>query len=505
MSKKASSKSKLPANNFDRWLARKGFRRNPFGRWNAEQDQDLPNYFVDIGGFDELFSLNEPCVVFARRGCGKTAQRQMLAVHSRPIEEDSPRLAVVYTYSGFERALESAGHDIEQLQPAHHVSALLYLGLAALKGVAAHDSELQSALARPEIASRLASYVSRFALHLVDDSTAHAPRPLDGFGSPELMRGFSELIQEVGLESCIVLVDGLDEFPLAAGDPARAIAFLAPLLGTLSIVECPGWAFKFFLPQGFEPTLRACGWFRVDRLHLFRITWDGCRLLDLLGQRLTHFSDRKPPYEGLGQLCEDELAQVIGDELTLLANGSPREALILGDMLLRSHCQRRRPPELIALETWEQVMQEWQARRADFVGEEKPYGARQVGTAEPMPSLALGTTDYPVLRIEERRGLVWLGGREIRNRITPQDYAVLACLYRHGSEFCSKDLIAQEAWPKGEAGGISDQAIAASIARLRRVLKALAPSVEYIETIRGKRHLGGYQLNPGGKPSRSGE
>ena len=292
MAKRKSFNTKQPETLLDRWLARRGLRGNPFERWNAEHDQDLPNYFVDLGGFDDLLRLTEPCVVFAKRGCGKTAQRQMLAAHCRPLKRDSQRLAIAYTYSGFEQAVGGANDDIGRLRPIHHVRALLHLGLSALVNEASHDSEVRSALTGPDVASRLAAYIARFALHLADDSTAGVSSALDNLSSLELLQGFADLVKDVGLASCVVLVDGLDEFPLAADDPAQAVAFLAPLLGTLSLIECPGLAFKFFLPQELEAALRACRWFRVDRLHLFRIAWNEINVLHLIKRRLTHSSRR---------------------------------------------------------------------------------------------------------------------------------------------------------------------------------------------------------------------
>ena len=68
-----------PATQLDSWLAQRGLKGNPFEKSTADHDQELPNYFVDIGGFDELLRQTQPCIVFAERGCGKTAQRQMLA------------------------------------------------------------------------------------------------------------------------------------------------------------------------------------------------------------------------------------------------------------------------------------------------------------------------------------------------------------------------------------------------------------------------------------------
>ena len=311
------SSAKQPVTSLNRWLARRGLQGNPFERWNAEHDQDLPNYFVDIGEFDELLRLAKPCVVFAKRGCGKTAQRQMLAAHCRPLKRDSQRLAVVYTYIGFEQALGGADDDIGQMRPIHHVSALLHLGLSALEDEASQDTGVQSALTDTDAASRLEAYAARFAPHLSVASATGPSSALDKLGSLALLQGFIKLIKDAGLESCVVFLDGLDEFPLTADNPTQAVAFLAPLLGTLYLIVCPGMAFKFFLPRELEPVLRACGWFRVDRLHIFRIAWSESNLLALIRQRLTHFSRREPPYERLGQLCEDELASGLNSTLTI--------------------------------------------------------------------------------------------------------------------------------------------------------------------------------------------
>lgn len=485
----STTSARQPVTSLDRWLTRKGLRANPFQRWNAEHDQDLPNYFVDIGGFDELLHLAKPCVIFAPRGCGKTAQRQMLASQCRPFKRDSPWLAIAYTYSGFERALDSANGEIQRIRPIHHVSALCHLGLIALVGEASRDSSIQSALAGPGVAPRLATYVARFAPHVADAPTTGLAGALDSLGSLELLQGFSLLVKDAGLESCVVLVDGVDEFPPMANDPTQAVALLAPLLGTLSLIECPGLMFRFLLPQELESALRACGWFRADRLHISRIAWkESNLLLAVIRQRLIHFSHREPPYEDLAQLCRDELAQVINEEIITLAGGSPRAVLILANRLLQSHCQQLDPPELIALETWRQVESMWLAHRDDFVAEENYATAMDV-----RPRVAR-FAEYPILCVEEEKHIVRLGKYDITSKIPPQDYRVLVCLYRHQDRVCTKDLLAEEAWPQDEKQGITDQAIAASIARLRRALRECSQGMEFIETIRGH----GYRLHSSG-------
>jgi DNA-binding winged helix-turn-helix (wHTH) protein len=293
-----------------------------------------------------------------------------------------------------------------------------------------------------------------------------------------------------------VLLDALDEFPLTANDPAQAIAFLEPLLGTLELIQCQGIAFKFFLPQELESSLRACGWFRADRLHIFRIAWDRDNLLSLFGQRLIHFSQRRPPFEALGQLCEDELASIINDELVALSEESPRAILILADKLLQSHCQQSDIPESITLQTWERVKDWWRRERhTDFVEKTILPGAPPQTTGAVDPS-DRAIFDYPVLRVEEEKHLVWLGERDITSEIKTQDYRVLLCLYQNRDKVCTKDLLAEQAWAEAaESGaGIADQTIAASIGRLRRALKQSLPSKGYIETVRGY----GYRLHPRG-------
>ena len=463
-----------PDARLNRWLNQRGLRGNPFAARNAEREPNLSDYFVDVGQFDELLRATEPCVVFARRGCGKTAQRQMLAAQCRPLQPHSPQLAITYTVSGFERVLNQVSEDVSQVRSIHHVNALLQLGLTVfMKDVIPHITGQIASLTNPEDRAHLAAYVTRFAPHLMSTGLTEMPAILDLTDSRALLYGFAGLVQKAGLGNCVVLVDGLDEVPLTAGDPGQIVTFLSPLLGTLSLIECPGMAFKFFIPQELEPILRAQRWFRPDRLRLFSITWDAKSLLDLTKQRLAYFSQKKPPYKGLGQLCEDELAAIINQELATLAEGLPRVTLILASALLQHHCQRPSPPELIALKTWEQVKAEWQTRRSDYLGKD----------GIPLVQHRATESGAPILQIKEG-GVVRLGESDITGEINPKEYRVLACLYKHRDEICTKDMLIQEAWPGDQRDGVSDQAIAASVARLRGVLREFSPGAEYIQTIK---------------------
>ncbi len=478
------------------WLQSHGLRDNPFVGQNAEREPDLPDYFVDVERFDELLSLTEPCVVFASRGCGKTAQRRMLAAQCRPERQDSRRLAVHYTYAGFERVLAEISNDLTQLRPIHHVTAILRQALAALKDAARHDSGLEAMTQRPDIAFRLGAYQARYAPGSAPVAVAGGFLSFDYLAASDLLTEFARLIADCGLATLVILLDGLDEFPPMAGDPVRMAAFLAPLLGTLPLIECPGVAFKFFLPQEAEAQMRLCPWFRPDRLHIFRITWTDDKLRGLISQRLTFFSSSGRTYTQLGQLCRPELSHRIDKELVALAEGLPRAALALADLLLRTHCQAANPPELIAPETWEAVKVRWNARKMDFLlgNPFGPISADRTASDDLVVPTFLPSS-WPALILHEEDGRVWVGEHEITTEINAQDFRVLVCLYQHRNAVCSKDLLVAQAWPEAHGGeGVTDQAIAAAIARLRKNLGQPAPERGYIETVKGR----GYRLHPKG-------
>jgi hypothetical protein len=356
----------LASSELERWLASRGLRGNPFGRRSADQDQELPKYFVDIGGFDEMLRAQGPCFVFAGRGCGKTAQRQMLAAQCRPADRTSTRLAIPYTHASFGPLLDKANDALDDLEPMDHVATLLTTAIKIVTEMQATGPRL---LHSPTVAATVSKELSELESHLAP----HLHRERGGAGAHnggltalDALEKFAALVQVFGIKTCVVLVEGLDESLKTAGRPVQTAAFLAPLLGTPPLIECPGWAFKFYLPWELKPVLYNCPWFHAERLQsLSASSWDENLLSQLLRERLIHHSLRQPPYEDLAQLCEDDLAPVIDIELVSLAD-SPRAALYLSNALLQAHAAQAPPPERIAADTWERVKEWWRTRRTDF-------------------------------------------------------------------------------------------------------------------------------------------
>lgn len=478
------------------WLDQWGLIQNPFDSRNAEQEPDLSKYFVDTGIFDDLYRRATPGVVFASRGCGKTAHRQLLASYCRPLEENSHLLALIYSYSAFEWAMAETNDMSTQDKVRPYVNALVHYGLAALKDQAERDPKINGKLTDPAIRSEFVAYLDRFAPTMARDADTESAHVLDDRTTLELLQGFANLVRTAGISACVVLVDGVDEIFSVSGDPGRMAALIAPLLGNLPLLECPGVVFRFFLPQEMEPALRSCVWYRPDRLQIFRIQWQESALKEMIGQRLTYYSRQGDiAYSRLGQLCQQGLAEIIDDELAMLAKGQPRVALSLAGMLLRTHCHQPNPPLLIASETWESVKDKWGSVRADILKEDLPSAIQgQVGSQMRMLQTTSATALFklPLLRVDEAKQRVWLGEKEVE--LTGKLLRVLLCLNRNPNAVVDHDTLVKEAWADDDPKGVSDAAIAATISRLRESLGQTTPNRGYIETRIGI----GYLLHPDG-------
>lgn len=470
------------------WLKQCGLGGNPFEVRSAEQDPNLPSYFVDMGILDDLLRLREPCIVFAERGCGKTAQRQMVAAQCRPTNPSSPMLAVTYSNAASNLATLAGSHRAAETDPTPFITALLRHGMVALNSQVESDAQVRAALTKSDLAPRFSAYLGRYGQYppaVSRDTGADL-----GTSAVELWQGFAAMVRAAGFEMCIVLIDGLDESPQTADDPDRIVALLAPLLGTLALIDSPGIAFRFFLPQEINGVLRTHGWYRPDRLQIFRLSWQSRDLQDLIGQRLTYFSQGSRVYTRLGQLCTDDFAERMDVELAECAAGQPRVALILADLLLRTHCENPDPPARIRPETWRKALNRWEQLRTDYLSVDQHPAASQIQASQPV-----GTTHaFSLLRVDTKHGRAWLGEQDITSEINPRDFSVLMALYDNKDAVCDQRKLAELAWPKEQIDGVSDQAVAAAIGRLRKNLGNYDPEQGYIETIKGR----GYWLHPDG-------
>ncbi len=134
---------KLPTNEF---LARKLglIRGNPFAETQAEDEEQLPKYFVDLPTFYQVLDIDmgkpRSSILSASRGCGKSANRRNVErwLKNGPKQGykgkwvwESPVLVVSYTdFSRLKKKL--VGGEFSKIQPEDHVAVVLWYCVSAL-------------------------------------------------------------------------------------------------------------------------------------------------------------------------------------------------------------------------------------------------------------------------------------------------------------------------------------------------------------------------------------
>jgi len=489
------------------WLKGHGFTENPFALREAGCEERLSEYFVEGPYYDEVKGdADDPrtAFVFAARGCGKSAYRVMIQRSCRPDDRDSPVLAIPYT--DFSRVLAETKGDLSQVTVDHHLRAILAASLTtflrefvespesflklprkrqgifkALLGEHApsllHPTFLSDRLreweklaaadlleetAEQELTDALPAPTSDPLLHFLHTLLVGPSEPLpDGLPLIEHWRAFVALVQQAGLKAVYVLVDGLDEFFETAMDPQGAIPpFLLPLVANLSLMEGSCVAFKLFLPLEVFDTLRANSAVRFDRLSWHHLMWRDNHLVRMLRGRLQAFSGGR--ISSLDAIADVGVVGRIDVQLARWAHGSPRNLLLLGDILFTVHCdQGGENKPLLTEEDLQKVPErfEWE------------YG--------PL---------VPPLSIDEKQQRVLIGGRPIQEKLSPLEYELLRFLYRHPGEVKSKDDIYLAVYQTTE--GVSDEAIDSLVFRLRQKIEADPKNPVYLVTHRGR----GYQL-----------
>jgi hypothetical protein len=486
----------------EEWLGHRGFVANPFAHYKARDEADrLQEYFEFHPCFEKVQGTSElptTAFLFAARGCGKTASRMMIAQTSRPGDTTSDILAVEYT--DFGSVIENMGEDWSEKGLGEHVKAILRSGLRAVFRDMLLSIET-GGHPYPETVSALRWLCERYCQDLLEPfflmgelRKAGAIKPhtpleikqiataitggtlksvfgdtlddsdavgrfivdfVDAFPlSPkatetphDMFSAFVEIACSLpGIKAVYILVDAVDEYAQTAEDWETMLSFLAPLTADLRLLETPGAAFKFFLPaepfEAFEKRDVA----RLDRLLSCELKWSEQDLREVLSRRLLAFNPRG--IDSLGEMAEEGLKADIDRELILRANGSPRELIRLGNLLLESHCKTSDSED--SLLSWDDVK-----------------------NALGIPPLTLNTDSKEIL----------IGGRKIEQKLTKLEYLFLELLYT-SRQAKHRDDIWEYAY-EGDPEGRSDQAIDNLVHRVRRKIERNPGNPVYVITVGG--------------------
>ena len=96
-------------------------------------------------------------------------------------------------------------------------------------------------------------------------------------------------------------------------------------------------------------------------------------------------------------------------------------------------------------------------------------------------------TPFPVVEVDVAAGLVRVDRRVIS--LSPKEFSLLAYLYEHRGEVCSKDIIGNAVWPEYHEG-VYDYQIENLVRRLRSRIEPDPANPQLLLTVRGR----GYKL-----------
>lgn len=496
------------AETMKQWLAHRNFEANPFTEYQADRESRLSEYFIPTPYYDEILGSNETprtMVIYAARGCGKTAHRIMVAKACR--ENDT--LAVEYTDFGPLPRQIAQPHGSVNLH--QHLERILRSGVEAFVEAAIRDPAMSVSLA-PEWLARLKWFCLQYhpevleATGLADRLRALAggdlpldwhgfrqaremgrleemlaaqpvmerpsarflvalsdmyPEPLvaEHLSEAQLFGYFVELVRRAGFKAVYVLVDRVDEPAELSSNLDLAADFIAPLLADLPLMECPHAAFKFFLPMEMYGAVRAKPFVRHDRLLFRRIEWEPEALRALLRHRLIAFSGGE--VEDLAMISDGTLQKGIDEAIVHHAGGMPRNLLRLGEALFTAHCRQ-------AEEGRETLSQDdWDAALSEFYGKQLPAQLR-------LPR-------HPLLRLDCGTKTVYIGTRVVPG-LSGALFHLLWYMYeRSGRVIGNAELV--------DIAG-SDQALRKNISRIREKIEPDPRKPVYLENVPGL----GYRL-----------
>jgi len=355
------------------FLKNLGFTGHPFASLEAGKEEGEEWFyasFVEPPRFSEIVGdarFPRSMLVFAPRGCGKTALRVMLDYYCRRGYIPGGKvLSILHTDL-------SAIEEAERLNPQiplsrFHAEMILRAGLAALCRQAKDEPALQNTL-QDELKSDERAYLRWYVyeygrnlslsqmrllrqLNLYPESQeglGFLPKPKQEEGPTQifsdlledkrlgsyvsLLGHFVDLVRRLGFQAVYILIDGVDELAETAADFSNAARLIKPLAANLKLLDLPGIAFRFFLPAEIRPYMEMSENVRRDRVLWYDLKWDTSHLLELLHKRLLVFS--RYHIESLDQICVDALkGGRLESEMVEACGGSPRTLLRLGQETL---------------------------------------------------------------------------------------------------------------------------------------------------------------------------
>jgi len=357
-----------------------GFNNHPFAKTNADEEPNLPDYFVPPPYFEAI--VGDPLLpnasVLAPRGSGKTAQRRMLET----VSIDSQFLAV--TYDRFEFG---TGETVDNITLPYHLRNILTRIIVTFLSYLSEYPDLIKNLSKIE-KKQLSLFVHTYLGNLTGDRLQELLKELKSL--PERFRefwqknvGFMEsvvnfilktyelekidlqdvrneekrlnetykyqletvlqLVRKLGFKSIYVLLDRPDETEHTGNNSESTYRLIKPLIKDLELLGLEGYGFKFFLWDQIEKYYRKDA--RPDRIPQYRLKWTRSSLQKVLSSRLQAFSDKK--ISRFQDIMERHPGFDVDEVICLLSNGSPRNMIRICERILAVQAEKKSDATII--------------------------------------------------------------------------------------------------------------------------------------------------------------
>lgn len=384
----------------DSFLGALGFEENPFTITNADDEPELPSYFVPPPYFPSVLgspSKPQSTVVFAPRGGGKTAQKVM--IENAAISQEDDRFLCI-TYDDFDLPADFVTADATT---EWHLSNIVKKVVIALL-IAVDDSSLRlKAPSQPDknflaktavtflskltesefrknieslrnwrgkiehywdkyggkVGNLLTAIAARFKIGALDKLTDPAAQNRNSIA--EYLRQLVRISHSLGYNSVYILVDRVDETRITSSNAGEAFNFVKDLLRDLHVLEMEGVAFKFFLWDQTRDLYYADG-ARPDRVPMHDLDWTASQISQMLSKRLKTFSQDRVP--SLNQLFRREVVFDFHMLVSYLAAGSPRDMIRIAGRMVDEHTKTFDVASLISFSTAELAIRRYASERS---------------------------------------------------------------------------------------------------------------------------------------------
>lgn len=350
-----------------------GFTAHPFIKTNADEEENLEDYFVPPPFFDAVIGdLHHPssCVVLAPRGSGKTAQRVMVEKWSRTHQ------VLAISYDRFEFA---KGQDLSGVSLTYHCRNIITRILVAYLSYLSEYPDLLKHL-NPSLKKTLSVFIHSYLGNITGNDLQQILSELKSL--PERFKDFwrqnvgvleslvnlllrkyglepidlpevqqeqkklsetykhqleilLELVIGIGFKSIYILIDKVDESEKTGTDSQKTYQLIQPMLRDLDFLGLKGYGIKFFVWDKIEPFFRDDA--RPDRVPQYQLQWTRASLENMLARRLSAFSNNR--ITGFKQIVSKDIDYNIDSALCLLANGSPRNLIRICEKIFASQAE----------------------------------------------------------------------------------------------------------------------------------------------------------------------